>query len=778
MFTPSGKSGFDKALEKATSQLLLEPDWDATLQICDCIRQKDVSVKYFINAIRKKLFDKNPRVTLYALQVLESCVKNCGSGIHEEIACKQVMDDMKELTRSGNDAVKNKALEMIQAWAHAFRNEPTLKIVNDTFNQLKGEGNSFPPLRESDAMFMAEKAPEWVDGDKCHTCRVEFGVVQRKHHCRHCGQLFCSKCSSKQLPIPKFGIEKPVRVCEPCYTKLTSRTETTAAPGTDSDLPQEYLNSPLAQQSQAPPQRNERELQEEEELQLAMALSLDAAENKHIIHKEKGNSHSSAGSSPPPAPSSAPTLDVEGDPELARYLNRPYWEQKQEDIVKTVSTVTPSAPANAPEPVPSATAPPISQSVPAQPLYSTSKVQEYSQNGEVPDDIDFVRSLSTNVDVFINRMKSDSSRGRSIASDTAVQSLFHTLTLMHPQLLNLLQDKEDKRAKMESLQDKLAQIQDAREALDALREDHREKKRREAEEAERQRQIQLAQKLEIMRQKKQEYLHMQQQLAQQRLHEHARELEMRREQQKQQHQMRQIQYTAYAQGGMAPPQGVIMGQPQQGMIQQQQPGMVAPPQGTMMPPGQYAPPPQTFSPSSSMQGSPAHSGYSQQQQQSYPVQPPPMEQQAPMQTPSTTPQPGYTQGYHQQQQQQPPSYQQAAPQPPQTGAGYPMGYHQQQPPSTQPHPGGPPNGNFSPLSSMDYPQQQQPQQQANNPYNMQGLASTLPPPAQQYGAPAPQGVMYQQQPGVEMQYGGQTQQQQQQQQQPPQQPEASLISFD
>ena len=56
---------------------------------------------------------------------------------------------------------------------------------------------------------------------------------------------------------------------------------------------------------------------------------------------------------------------------------------------------------------------------------------------------------------------------------------------------------------METLQDKLAQIRDAREALDALREDHREKLRREAEEAERIRQIQLAQKLEIMRQKKQ-----------------------------------------------------------------------------------------------------------------------------------------------------------------------------------------------------------------------------------------------------------------------------------
>lgn len=28
--------------EKATSQLLLEPDWDSTMQICDIIRQGDV----------------------------------------------------------------------------------------------------------------------------------------------------------------------------------------------------------------------------------------------------------------------------------------------------------------------------------------------------------------------------------------------------------------------------------------------------------------------------------------------------------------------------------------------------------------------------------------------------------------------------------------------------------------------------------------------------------------------------------------------------------------
>lgn len=41
-----------------------------------------------------------------------------------------------------------------------------------------------------------------------------------QHHCRACGQIFCGKCSSKCSTIPKFGIEKEVRVCEPCYEQL------------------------------------------------------------------------------------------------------------------------------------------------------------------------------------------------------------------------------------------------------------------------------------------------------------------------------------------------------------------------------------------------------------------------------------------------------------------------------------------------------------------------------------------------------------------------------
>lgn len=49
---------------------------------------------------------------------------------------------------------------------------------------LTNEGYKFPVLQESDAMFAADTAPEWADGEVCHRCRVHFSLVQRKHHCR------------------------------------------------------------------------------------------------------------------------------------------------------------------------------------------------------------------------------------------------------------------------------------------------------------------------------------------------------------------------------------------------------------------------------------------------------------------------------------------------------------------------------------------------------------------------------------------------------------------
>lgn len=59
-------------------------------------------------------------------------------------------------------------------------------------------------------------------------------------------------------------------------------------------------------------------------------------------------------------------------------------------------------------------------------------VKQQQQNGEVdPEMKNFVDNLRSQVEIFVNRMKSDSSRGRSIANDSSVQTLFMNITALH-----------------------------------------------------------------------------------------------------------------------------------------------------------------------------------------------------------------------------------------------------------------------------------------------------------------------------------------------------------
>ncbi|XP_072749970.1 lateral signaling target protein 2 homolog [Anoplolepis gracilipes] len=65
-----------------------------------------------------------------------------------------------------------------------------------------------------------ERAPAWVpdnDAPRCMACQAGFTVVRRRHHCRNCGKVFCGRCSSNNVPLPRYGHTKPVRVCNRCF---------------------------------------------------------------------------------------------------------------------------------------------------------------------------------------------------------------------------------------------------------------------------------------------------------------------------------------------------------------------------------------------------------------------------------------------------------------------------------------------------------------------------------------------------------------------------------
>ncbi|KAK3841577.1 MAG: hypothetical protein J3R72DRAFT_153557 [Linnemannia gamsii] len=55
---------------------------------------------------------------------------------------------------------------------------------------------------------------------ECFGCSASFFVFRRKHHCRICGHIFCSKCANKIIPGVKLGYEGYLRVCNYCLEIL------------------------------------------------------------------------------------------------------------------------------------------------------------------------------------------------------------------------------------------------------------------------------------------------------------------------------------------------------------------------------------------------------------------------------------------------------------------------------------------------------------------------------------------------------------------------------
>ena len=326
--------------------------------------------------------------------------------------------------------------------------------------------------------------------------------------------------------LPKFGIEKEVRTCDSCFEKYGPQESDQPAGEKEpirlkkevrsdqSDLPAEYLASPLSKQPQVPEKqggKSEAELREEEELQLALAISQSEAEEKEKLKKKattemfsgyNSGTNLTNGSQVSGDTTAPGTEEGSGmNSELEKYLNRDFWERKERDA-----------------------GPAPGQGQMMQETVQGAPVSSEQDKAAMEEMNEFTETLRTQLEIFVNRMKSNSSRGRPIANDTSVQTLFMNIMTMHGKLVRHIQDQEDQRVKYEGLQDKLTQIKDARAALDALREEELERKRREQEEQERQRQVQLAAKLEVMRKKKAEYLEYQRQLALQRMAEQEREV--------------------------------------------------------------------------------------------------------------------------------------------------------------------------------------------------------------------------------------------------------------
>lgn len=81
---------------------------------------------------------------------------------------------------------------------------------------------SLQPTKAISAWVTDQIAPSyWRPNNEikcCYKCKTPFGATDTKHHCRACGEGFCTQCSSQTKCVPFRNWYTPVRVCDACYT--------------------------------------------------------------------------------------------------------------------------------------------------------------------------------------------------------------------------------------------------------------------------------------------------------------------------------------------------------------------------------------------------------------------------------------------------------------------------------------------------------------------------------------------------------------------------------
>jgi len=95
-----------------------------------------------------------------------------------------------------------------------YQPEPTLLTI------ASGEQGIVEEQQVHGRSRTVEPPPPWIPDSmapQCMGCGQAFSLVKRRHHCRSCGRVFCAKCSPNQVPLPRYGMQKAVRVCNRCY---------------------------------------------------------------------------------------------------------------------------------------------------------------------------------------------------------------------------------------------------------------------------------------------------------------------------------------------------------------------------------------------------------------------------------------------------------------------------------------------------------------------------------------------------------------------------------
>ncbi|XP_053218980.1 1-phosphatidylinositol 3-phosphate 5-kinase isoform X4 [Podarcis raffonei] len=71
---------------------------------------------------------------------------------------------------------------------------------------------------------------------ECYDCSEKFTTFRRRHHCRLCGQIFCSRCCNQEIPGKFMGYTGDLRACTYCRKIALSYAHSTESNSIGEDL--------------------------------------------------------------------------------------------------------------------------------------------------------------------------------------------------------------------------------------------------------------------------------------------------------------------------------------------------------------------------------------------------------------------------------------------------------------------------------------------------------------------------------------------------------------
>ncbi|CAH8867055.1 unnamed protein product [Trichobilharzia szidati] len=124
-------------IEKCTSEKNTQDNWDLILEVCENYASKDP--KTCVKTICKRMFHKNPNVSLRAITLLDACSQNCGKTFNRELASKDFCQTIKKNFSSLQRIPSLKLIEIFKRWADEFKSDSELALAASFYNWVNNE---------------------------------------------------------------------------------------------------------------------------------------------------------------------------------------------------------------------------------------------------------------------------------------------------------------------------------------------------------------------------------------------------------------------------------------------------------------------------------------------------------------------------------------------------------------------------------------------------------------------------------------------------------------